>query len=235
MKSPFLLPKKRELFKLGLLALLLGATGFTLFKVWTGEGISQPQKPVSLPQRLALQDWNFISSQMLPVPNNEAVGRLTSVLGGGRLYQYQQQQLLLTVELWQVKNTNGDVPAYIDAYAQQRIATGRQQAEVRYRTGMGYYGIIQAADRTVLSSCINATGEATFSISQFSQARFQRDLSLARIAEWIVGQDTLLRKQCLWSHLSIANTNKNLRFDSILEKTWFNLQEGANSILLRFR
>ena len=234
MKQSFRLPKKTE-FKLGLLALLLGATGLTLFTVWTHGSKTQPQNHVTLPQRLELQNWNFVSSRALPFAHNEAIGRLTSVLVSGQLYQYQLQKTPLTVELWLINNANGDVPAYIDAYAQERIATGRQQSEMRYRPGIGHYAIIQSANRTSLSSCINATGETTFSISQFSQARFQRDLSLNRLMGWIVGQETLLRKQCLWAHLSIANVAQKPTINSVLEKTWFNLYKMSNSIFSRFK
>jgi cyanosortase A-associated protein len=213
---------KSERLRLGLLALLLGATGFTLIEIWTST-LRSPQSNTSLlPQQIDLEGWQFKSSIALLFPNKERLERITSVLQQGRLYQYQRRGIPLTVELWTIGNTNGNVSAYVDAYAQRPIAPGRQRADLRYRSGIGFYGILNTKDRRYLSSCINATGESTFNISQFTQARFQRDLTLSQVLSWILGQKSLFKKQCLWSHFSIPNTGRTDKEISILEKAWFN-------------
>jgi cyanosortase A-associated protein len=213
---------KSERLQLGLLAFLFSATALVLIKIWTGT-LSLPQSAtLLLPEQLNLDGWQFKSSRALPLPDKERLERITSLLRYGRLYQYRRREMPLIVELWTVENTNGDIAAYIDAYAQRPIAPGRQRPELRYRSGIGFYGIIETENRRYLSSCINATGESTFSVSQFTQARFQRDLTLSQIANWMLGQKTLFKKQCLWSHFSIPNTNLETKEISILEQTWFN-------------
>jgi cyanosortase A-associated protein len=212
---------KSERLQLGLLALLLSATGFTLIKVWTNTLPSSQSTTLPLPKQIDLDGWQLKSSKALPLPDKERLERITSILQQGRLYRYQQRGIPLTVELWTIENTNGNVSAYIDAYAQQPIAPGRQQADLRYRSGIGFYGIINTEDRRYLSSCINATGESTFNISQFTQARFQRDLTLTQTINWILGQKSLFKKQCLWSHFSLPNAGRTDKEISILEETWF--------------
>jgi cyanosortase A-associated protein len=236
MKRHCLPLNKYEFLRLSLLVLLCGATVLTLFKIWTSDRNSPPPLNASLlPEQINLQGWRFMDSRQLPLPTNEGVQRLTSHLRAGRLYQYRQGKLPLTVELWVIENTNGDVPAFIDSYAQQVIASGRQQVDVRYRKGVGFYGVLKTTNRLYLSSCINATGETTFNVTQFSQARFQRDLGLLRIVKWIFGQETLLQRKCLWSHLGIVNTNQNIKNDSVLENIWFDLYRRSAPILSGFR
>jgi cyanosortase A-associated protein len=213
---------KSERLKLGLLALLFGATSLTLIKIWTDAQPSLQSKTPPLPKQIDLDGWQFKSSSGLPLPSKERLERITSLLQQGRLYQYQSREVPLTVELWTIENTNGDVSAYIDAYAQKTIAPGRQHVDPRYRSGIGFYGILETEDRRYLSSCINATGESTFNISQFTQARFQRDLTLPQIANWILGQKSLFKKQCLWSHFSIPNTGHAEKEILTLETAWIN-------------
>jgi cyanosortase A-associated protein len=213
---------KSERLQLGVLMLLFGATGFTLIKIWTNPLPSLQSTTPSLPKQINLDGWEFKNSKVLSLPPQDRLERLTSILQQGRLYQFQRREVPLTVELWTVENTNGDVSAYMDAYAQKTIAPGRQRPDLRYRNGIGFYGIIETQDRRYLSSCINATGESTFSVSQFTQARFQRDLTLSQLINWILGQKSLFRKQCLWTHFSIPRVSQAKKEISILETTWFN-------------
>jgi cyanosortase A-associated protein len=212
---------KSERLRIGLLALLLGATALTLIEIWTNALSPLQSTTPPLPKQINLDGWQFKSSRVLPLPSQERLERLTSVLRRGRLYRYQRREVPLAVELWTVENTNGDVSAYIDAYAQKTIAPGRQRPDLRYRSGIGFYGIIETKDRRYLSSCINAMGESTFNVSQFTEARFQRDFTLPQIANWILGQKSLFKKQCLWSHFSIPSTGQADKEISILETTWF--------------
>jgi cyanosortase A-associated protein len=212
---------KSERLRLGLLVLLFAATGFTLIKIWTDALPPLQSTTTPLPNQINLDGWQLKNSSALPFPAQDRLERLTSRLRQGRIYQFQRREMPLTVELWTVENTNGDVSAYIDAYAQKPIAPGRQRPDLRYRSGVGFYGIVETKDRRYLSSCMNATGESTFSVSQFTQARFQRDLTLSQLINWILGQKSLFRKQCLWSHFSVANTNQLKKEILILETAWF--------------
>jgi cyanosortase A-associated protein len=215
---------KNETLRVGLVALLVGATGLTLIKLWTD--VSKPQSNTSLlPEQINLQGWKFKESHPLNFPSKERLERITSILERGHLYQYQQGKVPLKIELWTIQNTNGDVSAFIDAYAQQPIPPGRQRSEVRYRSGVGFYGITAADNRLYLSSCINTTGESTFTISQFTQARFQRDFDLSKITGWLLEQGSLFQKQCVWSHLSIPSTAQKAKEVLTLEGAWFNWQK----------
>ncbi len=220
---------KSERLKLGLLAFLFSATSLTLIEIWTDERPSLQSKTPPLPKQIDLDGWQFKNSSVLPFPNKERLERITSLLQQGRLYQYQRREVPLTVELWTIENTNGDVSAYIDAYAQKTIAPGRQHVDLRYRRGIGFYGILETEDRRYLSSCINVIGESTLNISQFTQARFQRELTLPQITNWILGQKSLFRKQCLWSHFSILNTGHAEKEISTLETVWFDWHQWWHS------
>ncbi len=220
---------KSEHLRLGLLAFLLFTTGFTLIKIWTDTLPSTQSTSAPLPKQIDLDKWQFKSSVALPLPDKERLDRITSILKQGRLYRYQRRKMPLTVELWTIENTNGNVSAYIDAYAQQPIAPGKQQPDLRYRSGVGFYGIIDTKDRRYLSSCINATGESTFDVSQFTQARFQRDLTLHRGLAWILGQKSIFKKQCLWSHFSVPHAGETKKEISILEKSWFDWNQWWQS------
>lgn len=215
---------KSETLRTSLVALLVGATALTLIKLWTGAPKQQSNTSL-LPGQINLQGWQFKESHPLTFPSKERLERITSILKHGRLYQYQQGKVPLRIEVWTIQNTNGDVSAFIDAYAQQPIPPGRQRSEIRYRSGIGFYGITAADNRLYLSSCINATGESTFTISQFTQARFQRDVALSKIMGWLLEQRSLFQKQCVWSHLSIPSTAQKAKDVLALEGAWSNWQQ----------
>jgi len=54
-----------------------------------------------------------------------------------------------------------------------------------------------------LNACINSRGGSTFTKEQFNYNRIHRDTQFNRLLAWLLIQQPLRDKRCLWTHLSI--------------------------------
>jgi len=175
------------------------------------------QKPNPFPENLALQDWKFVSSTPTK-PHEEAQF--------GRQYRFQQGDLTLDAELQYMKS-DGNVSRYLFVYTPVRTANSAMK--IRYKPGVGYYGVLSYKGNAYLSACVNPRGESTVTEQQFTQNRYNYDLQPSRLLPWLMGKESLIDSRCLWTFMSTpVETNSKAGSATAteaaykaLESTWF--------------
>lgn len=164
--------------------------------------------PFNFPEQVPLSEWKLKASDSLPKPTQE-----NEELISQKRYQYIQKDLPLDIEMRYVKAV--DVKSLIKNYTQISSA-----AVVRQQKGVGYYGVGVDKQRAYLSACINSQGGSTFTFSQFTENQAQQRSE--RFLPWLLGQQPIEDKRCLWAHLSVPLKDSSPEASyKILENTWF--------------
>jgi cyanosortase A-associated protein len=179
------------------------------------QAVAQKQNP--LPETVSMQDWQFVNSTPTK-PHKEAPF--------GRQYRYQQGDRPLDVEL-QYMTSDGNVSRYLFVYTPVRTANAAMK--IRYKPGVGHYGVLSHKGNAYLSACVNPRGESTVTEQQFTQNRYTYDLQASRLLPWLLGKESLIDRRCLWTFMSTpvkVNSNAGTATATevaykTLETTWF--------------
>ncbi|MBD2364210.1 cyanoexosortase A system-associated protein [Anabaena minutissima FACHB-250] len=166
----------------------------------------------SFPEAVALPQWQLKSSRAIDPPIQKYQQLLSQ-----RSYQYTKNDLTLDIEMRYLQNLyHADVNALMKKYTPVKPST-----IVRYQEGVGYYGVGVDKQQAYLSACINPQGGSTFTHPQYRQNRYLKDINFARLLPVLQGQEALIDKRCLWSHLSIplGNSSPENAYQ-VLEQTW---------------
>lgn len=169
----------------------------------------------NFPSTVPLRDWQFKTSSVIPPLSKKIFPKPLAQ----KKYQYQHQRdrLTLNVEMRYLPIENGSITLFIKDYTQIKSVP-----KVRYRPGVGYYGIGVEGTQAYLSTCINPRGEATFSDAQFKQNRYKYDFQASRLLAWLIWDEPLLDRRCLWTHFSLPIDNLSpTEAYRYLETSWF--------------
>lgn len=198
-------------WRLFLLAATFGgvllAAGKIFFSPATG---LQTVKPYRFPESVPLADWQMVDSVSLP---NDAV-----VLAGQQ-YRYQKNNLPLQIEMRYLPETSGGVDGMMKGQGGLKFLS--KQLTIKETQGIGFHGVLFLQNRAYLSSCINPRGGATVTLDQFRFNRNTYDITFPRVVLWLLGQETLQDRRCLWAQLSIPVGNmKPEDASKVLESAW---------------
>jgi cyanosortase A-associated protein len=162
------------------------------------------------PEKVPLPQWRLSESLPLPKPKKDSI-----TLFAQRRYRYQKKDLLLDIEMRYL--TDGDVVKLLrDFNFISSSAVIRQQQKV------GYYGLGVDKQRAYLSACINPQGNSTFTNEQFNHNRYFYALQPQRLLSWLLEQEKLQDRRCLWAHLSVPLKNSSPEAAyQVLETAWF--------------
>lgn len=161
-------------------------------------------------EKISLEQWQFKKNESLPKPK-----KLYLELIAQKRYQYIRNNLPLDIEMRYV--TDGNVPKLI-----KKFTSIASSSTVQKKEGIGYYGLGIDQKRAYLSACINPYGNSTFTEEQFNQNRFHYEMQPKHLLSWLLGQQQLQHKRCLWSHLSIPLNNSSPETAyQVLESVWF--------------
>lgn len=183
------------------------------------EAGQRPFAVFSFPQTLSISGWQFVQGRPLSDRRSD-VARYNRVLAGQQ-YHYQQAQnkRQLTIEMRYVVNTEGDILQL----AKQQKSIGPNLSVTQSKTTLGIYSWFTVDHQIHLTSCINPRGDSTVTSEQFFRNRYSYDIHPAYLLSWILGQNDLLDKRCLWIDLSMsANAQTNKHAAAELEKIWRN-------------
>lgn len=178
---------------------------------------SAQQEKNSLQASVSLPGWQLISSE--PLTNNTEAK-------AGRRYRFQQGATTLNAEQYYMVS-DGNVSRYL--FVHSPVRTANASMKVKFKPEVGHYGLVSHNGNAYLSACINPRGGSTVTESQFTQNRYANDLQIARIAPWLLGQESLIDYRCLWTLMSIPLKNGS-KSDAIaaesgayqrLEDAWF--------------
>jgi cyanosortase A-associated protein len=213
-----------ERTRLLLLALALGGSLVVLGKALIvpfpkAEEVASTTASSPLPQAIPLKDWQAEKTE--PVKNEKG-----AVVG--QSYEYRQNGKAITIQMRQ-EIGDGNVSRYLFVYSTVREANANLQ--VRYKPGLGHYGVVSHKGQAYLSACINPRGQTTVTDQQFRQNRYAYDLQPGRILPWVLGQQPLLNDRCLWTLMSVpVETNASDKGPpeaayKTLETAWFSWSE----------
>jgi cyanosortase A-associated protein len=150
-----------------------------------------PSKEASAPnlaESVPLPGWQLLESKAQE-PEEEGL-RI-------RLYSYRRGTTPLDVDL-RYTDSDGDVQRFLFVYTPVRGASNNLQ--VRQHPQTGSYGVVTHSDRAYLTACINPRG-STATKEQFRQS-YSQDLQLGRLTPWLMGQQPLIDRRCLWTVMS---------------------------------
>ncbi|MBD2022074.1 cyanoexosortase A system-associated protein [Leptolyngbya sp. FACHB-36] len=176
-------------------AVLAGILGSSLLVL--GKAIAQPKTgdaPVNayqFPSSVALENWDLLSSAPLK-------SEVNSVLG--QQYRYRQKTTSLDV---QVRSEVGDGNVSRFLFVHSPIRTANAKLQIRQQPNGSFYGVLTHEGRAYLSACINPRGGSTVTEQQFTQNRYRYDLQVGRLLPWMLGQESLLDRRCLWTLMSV--------------------------------
>ncbi|MBW4672016.1 MAG: cyanoexosortase A system-associated protein [Cyanomargarita calcarea GSE-NOS-MK-12-04C] len=161
------------------------------------------------PEKVPLPQWQFSSSNSgvkLPEKNPELIAQ--------KHYQYIQNNVYLNIKMHY--STIYDVKKLIGNYI-----SNSSPPTMRYRENIGFYSVGIHQQQAYLSACINPKGKSTFTDAQYKQNRYIYDLQPKRLMSWLVSQEPLFDKRCLWTHLSIPlnNSSEEVAYKT-LENAW---------------
>lgn len=177
--------------------------------------------PFVFPSVVPLQQWQLVASQPL---ENKTVEQppLDNLVLPGRHYRYIQNGLPLDIKMRYEVQTTGNVLQSIRSYTPIKLPPNQQLVTVREHKPVGFYGLFVYDKRAYLDACINPNGGSTFTKEQFSYNRIHYDIQFNRLFPWLLGQQRLRDKRCLWTHLSIPlNQSSPQSAYATLENAWF--------------
>ena len=173
-----------------------------------------------LPADVPLAGWQLQGARPLEQqPNTKsAQQRLLS----NQLYEYQQGNLPLRIEMRYAIETSGNVMGFLANYT--NVPLERIQPKLRderYQAGLGHYLIFENNRRTYLASCINPQGESTVTLPQFRHNRYFNDIRINRLWGWLVNSETIRDDRCLWVNMSLPSAeNSPQATTAVLESVW---------------
>lgn len=178
--------------------------------------------PFVFPSVVTLPQWQLVASHPLKAQTIERPPPLSKFILPARQYRYIQNDLRLDIEMRYKVETDGDVKQFIKDNTAIRFLLDQPLLIVRQQEGLGFYGLFVYQKRAYLDACINSQGGSTFTREQFSYNRIHYDVQFNRLLPWLLGQEALRDKRCLWTHLSIPlNQSSPESAYLILERAWF--------------
>jgi cyanosortase A-associated protein len=168
------------------------------------------------PSKVPLTGWQSLASRPLPESKSEFLQAIAE-----KHYQYTRDGRILDIEMRYFTGTDGDVSNYIRSYTS--LVPSFSLGD---RANVGFYGLLADRQRAYLSACINPRGGSTVTGGQFMQNRYLYDFRLNRLLPWLLGQESLSDRRCLWVHLSIPLENSSPETaERVLENVWFSWYE----------
>ncbi len=162
------------------------------------------------PEEIPLPKWQFSQSYFLPNLSEEYPELLAQ-----KHYQYIQNNLSLNIEMYYLKDRNTPISL-------ENLTSTSSPPIVRKKEGIGYYGLGVEKQRAYLSACIHAQGSSTFTKEQFDQNQYLYQMQPHRLLSWLLNQEPLQDRRCLWARLSIPLKNDSSKDAyQILENAWF--------------
>ncbi|HEY9693942.1 MAG TPA: cyanoexosortase A system-associated protein [Oculatellaceae cyanobacterium] len=165
------------------------------------------------PSVVPLPQWQLIESKALPGRNLRMPGKQ---------YRYIQNQLPLDIDIRYVIETDGNIKQLIGKHTSINFSTAEPTLRIRQQPGVGFYGVYVDQERAYLDACINARGSSTFTSEQFIDNRKRYELQFNRLLAYLIADQSLRERRCLWSHLSIPlNDSSTETAYHNLETAWF--------------
>ena len=180
------------------------------------------------PQQIKLSSGQAISisksNDLTPSARQQQVRQRTievplEIMAENQKYQYEQKGSPVNLEISYLTNTRGDVGTYLSKYTDiaPEAIHNRTIAQLK---NIGHHTLLKDDARAYLSSCISPRSPSNVSQKQFSEYRYQNDLTFKVAWEWLQGKSSIRDRRCLWVHLSVPLTPDVPTAYQVLESTW---------------
>lgn len=177
-------------------------TAYSIIKPTVG---NRDVSSFSFPDRVPLKTWQLVESESI-IDREREKKEQEEIVAASKNYIYSKDRLSLEVEMRYLVGTRGNVPGIL----QNQVAIPAKvlkKAKTQTIEDIGFYTLFHDRDRAYLSSCINSRGNTTVNQKQFSQNRYTHDLKYSLIVPWLLGQDSIRDRRCLFTNLSIPVDN----------------------------
>lgn len=214
--------KRGQQVRMPLIAVTFVGVLFTLLRLILDPNAGNHKvTPFAFPPDVPLPEGQLLESQPLTDTVAQLPRQYNAVIAG-RYYRYSQNGIPLDIEMRYVVGTLGDVESFIRNYAAMHLPPGQVFQALRQQEGVGFYGVFVHQGRAYLSTCINSHGGSTVTMEQFLHNRHTYDFRFSRLLPWLLGQESLRDRRCLWVHLSTPlNQADSKSAYTVLEKAWF--------------
>lgn len=135
-------------------------------------------------------------------------------------YQYVQNGRAIDLQINYLVGTRGDVATYLENYTKIDPEAIKAKS-IEQIKGIGYHALVRDNKQAYLTSCISPRSLSNVTQKQFSQNRYQNDLSWQIGIQWLQGKASIRDRRCLWVLLATSVTPDNIQADyQILETAW---------------
>lgn len=180
----------------------------------------RPVTAFAFPQAVPLPEWQLLESSSSAKPTAKPSNLYEAVLAS-RKYRYQQNNQQMEIEMRYLAGTLGNLQGYLMDYASIQVQDSQLLQNLRQQQGVGFYSLFVNQGRAHLNACINPRGGSTVTMAQFLANRQAKDLQLQRLIPWLLGEESLRDRRCLWVNLSVPLSQESVETTyPILEKAW---------------
>ncbi|CAN1209191.1 hypothetical protein TUMEXPCC7403_03145 [Tumidithrix helvetica PCC 7403] len=216
---------KWQQIRFSLLAVIASASLVVLAKSIFDPNVGNPT-PFTFPNTIDIANWQP-ANRSTAIADKDAP-RLASKVRYkvGMHYQFAIDRNPIDIDVRYLFRTTGDVTAFLQDYAELKAEPDEIRKGIRYKEGLGHYTIFTVRDRIYLSACINPRGQSTVTTEQFDENMSAYALKPNTIISWLLGQDDLRDRRCLWSQLSTSLEGDSVaNAEQKLEKAWISWYE----------
>jgi len=188
------------------------------------------------PTAVPLESWHPIANTSMK-SWSESFTYLQSDQLIEQYYRYTRDNIPLEIRMYYVNGTDGSTNLWLKDAVIDNSAVVPQLPVIRQDEEIGFYTLFANTEQAYLSSCINRFGRATVTSEQFARNLNLYTLNLERIIPWLLGQQELRDKSCLWTTLSIPlqNSSPDIAYQTLEEawESWYRWWKPklANSII----
>ncbi|MEO1671208.1 MAG: cyanoexosortase A system-associated protein [Cyanobacteria bacterium J06631_2] len=159
-------------------------------------------------------------------PHQASEETAPEVIQARQQYKYTQTRpgmpsanSVIALEINYLVGTRGDVVTYLENYTDISAEVIKAKS-IKYIEGIGHYALLKDQDQAYITSCISPHSLSNVTQKQFSQYRYQQDLTWQTAWKWLQGEASIRDRRCLWVLLSTPVTANNTQNDQALENAW---------------
>lgn len=140
----------------------------------------------------------------------------------GNRYKYLIGSLPVDIDLRYANGTDGDLHLFLKELADIEISEEQILQKSIRKDPVGYHLIFDHQNRTYLTACVNPRGISTVTKEQFDDNASSEVMNREVIISWLLGQNDLRDRRCLWTLISTPSTSGSDRntINQKLEETW---------------
>lgn len=191
----------------------------TAYVIIVPQAGNRPVSNFQFPQTIELDSATTLESADSASITPSELERSPNPFKASHQYQYMRDDKAIDLEVNYIVNTRGDVETYLQNHTSIAPEIIENKA-IEQIEGVGYHALFATGDRAYLTSCISPRSLSNITHRQFSQYRYQNDLKLEVIWNWLQGKASIRDRRCLWINLSTPSNSNTKKAYQSLETAW---------------